>query len=1121
MGAAEAVVFKATYSKLNAAQKEAVDTIDGPLLVIAGPGTGKTQLLSARVANILEKTDSSPQNVLCLTFTESGAANMRERLTRFIGQAAYDVNISTYHAFGADILRRYPQYFTEYRLDNPIDELGKHQIVSALVENMSYVNPLKQTQHHLGDLIATISEVKRALLDSDDLRAISSENIRFLAETNKALLPIFKGFKRMPGTFAKASIPFTELLNLLNEQVPAEAANKRFGSLAEIAADSLAAALDEAETTNKSKPLTAWKNQWLAKNEDNEFIMDGILANARMAALADVFEAYQAALEKNGLYDFDDMIIRAIHALQTHSDLKYTLQEQYLYLLLDEFQDTNAAQLQLVALLTDNPVNNGRPNVMAVGDDDQAIYAFQGAQYSNMMDFYHLFRDVKVVSLIENYRSHADIIATAGNIATQIDARLQHNFENVSKELVAKNNTLPAAAKIARHEFLSPMAQYDWIAKQIAELIKQGTHPREIAVLAPKHKHLEPLVRYLNAEHVPVRYEKRENILEAPVVTELITMSRLVMALARNDDATANALWPEVISFDFWQLPVSSIWKLSWATRDGEEKLNWSKAMLDDGATFRTPALLFLTLAHKVATETLETMLDYLIGSDVADTNEPDLPKVSSPLRDYYMSNEMQAKNPELFYETLSHLSVLRAKLRAYQANTEHTLGLGDFLNFVSEYQAANTPILNTSPYNQQADAVQLMTVFKAKGLEFEHVFLPSSLDDVWGSTSRSNSNKLTLPPNLAPIRHAGATDDERLRLFFVAITRAKVGLYLTSYQADYAGRLGKRLKYLDERETEDGTFKALVLPEAFQQVATSDNASPSLDVLQLDWRSRHIEGLQQANLRHLLEERLDNYQLSPTHLTTFIDLEYAGPQRFFFTTLLRFPEAPGIDGQFGNAIHETLEWLQYQLTDNGTLPSLPATLEQFGNNLRAKKIMESQLPLQLERGTHALTGFLKKYGSSYTPTDRAEVNFKHENVFVGPAHLSGKIDRMEIDKKNKTITVVDYKTGKSYDRWESIGKLHRYRLQLYSYKLLIEKSRTFAGYKVTTGRLIFVEPDQNGKVHSLDLNFKDDELAGTEKLLIALWQHVHELSFPDVSSYEVNMKGIRAFEQDLLEGTI
>src|ERR1035437_9307828 len=119
--------FGEVYKRLNVAQRKAVDTIYGPVLVIAGPGTGKTQLLSARVAHILEVTDTLPQNILCLTFTENGALNMRERLTRFIGPHAYDVQISTYHAFGGNLIRRFPEYFTDLRLERPVDQLGKHQ----------------------------------------------------------------------------------------------------------------------------------------------------------------------------------------------------------------------------------------------------------------------------------------------------------------------------------------------------------------------------------------------------------------------------------------------------------------------------------------------------------------------------------------------------------------------------------------------------------------------------------------------------------------------------------------------------------------------------------------------------------------------------------------------------------------------------------------------------------------------------------------------------------------------------------------------------------------------------------------------------------------------------------
>src|SRR5690606_37749273 len=175
--------FDTAYASLNPAQKKAVDSIDGPLLVIAGPGTGKTQLLSARVANILQKTDTLPENILCLTFTESGASNMQERLRQFIGQAAYDVNISTYHAFGRDILSRATDYIDD-RLDTPIDSLRQHQVIESIVKRLDWRDPLKQTQYHLKDLIATISEIKRALLTPEQIRAIANENSQFIDQAS-------------------------------------------------------------------------------------------------------------------------------------------------------------------------------------------------------------------------------------------------------------------------------------------------------------------------------------------------------------------------------------------------------------------------------------------------------------------------------------------------------------------------------------------------------------------------------------------------------------------------------------------------------------------------------------------------------------------------------------------------------------------------------------------------------------------------------------------------------------------------------------------------------------------------------------------------------------------------
>ena len=1121
--------FSEVYGSLNDEQKLAVDTIDGPLLVIAGPGTGKTQLLSARVANILTKTDTPARNILCLTFTENGAENMRERLSSFIGRDAYDVNISTYHSFGGDLIRQFPEYFAQTRLQNSIDELGQRQIVSDIVETLSYTNPLKQTRHHLGDLLQTISEVKRALLNSEDLRSIAEENIQFINNVSTEISEHFDGFVRVAGV-AKAVPLFEQVLISLKKYRPPKPINHRFGSLAEFAIETLEAALQEAAEANKTTALTKWKDDWLIKNETNHFILYGELESKRILALANVIDQYAASLDKRGLFDFDDMILRAIEVLEKNNELRFTLQEQYLYLLLDEFQDTNPAQLKLVQLLTDNPVNEGRPNVMAVGDDDQAIYAFQGALYSNMSDFYRMYKRVKIINLTSNYRSHSDILLTAENISEQIGQRLNNQFDGLSKKLNAASKNLPAKAVIERTEFLSSIAQADWISQSIKSLIKKGTHPGEIAILAPRHRQLEPIVPFLKKLNVPIRYEKRENILETPVVKQLLTMCRLVLALQSGDEASADHLWPEILSYEFWKLSVSSIWEISWHIADqrhnqtdskSSKTYSWSRALLDNRPQFRVPALLFLRLATLVNQETCETMLDYLCGTTAVSTNEADLPQVFSPLRDYYTNAHFRESKPELFYETLSHLTVLRAKLRARQDADENTMTLSDLIDFVDMYKEADERMINTSPYNQQADAVQIMTVFKAKGLEYEHVFLPSCQDDVWGSTSRGQSNRLTLPANLAPIRHAGATDDERLRILFVATTRAKFGLYLSSVAQNYDGSKTKHLKYLDEREQADKTVKDYVLPKTFQTIKRRDTTPPGLELLETDWKQRHMSGSQQSKLSALLENRLANYQLSPTHLNTFLDLEYGGPERFFFATILRFPEAPSVDGQFGSTIHETLEWLQHQVASQSEVPPLNKVLDYFRKRLKTKSFLADRLELEIERGETALASYITNRGDIFRVTDKAEVSFKNENVFVGDTHLAGKVDRLEIDKAHKTIAVVDYKTGKSFSSWKSDLKLHRYRRQLYCYKILVENSRSFAGYKVTSGRLEFVEPDKNNHINTLELNFTDDELKRVAKLLEIMWNHVKQLNFPSIKDYEASFGGLRRFEQDLLDHKI
>lgn len=1100
--------FREQLERLNKAQRTAVEHTEGPVLVIAGPGTGKTQLLSTRAAYILRHRDVEAYNLLCLTFTESGAFAMRQRLVNIIGQKAYNITISTYHAFGSELISRFPDYFTEDLESQPVDELGMHRIVRDIIADLPYDNPLKHSDFYIQDVLSTISEAKQALLTPNDLRKALKNNEQFIKKVSplcsKELADVIRVDKKSLAAFSRLASATSE--------IAITSGLKSVRSLSELWQESLEAALSEAEETGKTTPITAWKNKWLTRDAENNYVVDGSIALRKLEALADVYEKYLTKLSDENLYDYDDMILKAINGLVENPELKHRLQEQYLYIMLDEFQDTNGAQLQLVRLLTDNPLYEGKPNVLAVGDDDQAIYAFQGADYSHMRSFQTMYNDVFTVTLSENYRSHHDILETAHNISEQIEERLQKSMPEVTKTLTAAAEDLPTKATIVRHEFKSDVAQFAWVTNEIKRLLKNGVVADEIAVIAPQHKYLEPLLPYLAQAGVPVRYEKRENILEDIHVVELIRMSQLVLAVGQGDMATADSLWPEVLSYDFWQLPTDTIWQTSWQAR--EQGQPWMQELLKVNET-KPIAELFTRLGQVAQHETLETILDYLIGNQPVVAGKK---QYSSPFYQFYFSAEQQSDNQANFWNLLSDITVLRQHLRAGMRARRSVLYLQDFVQFVQDHQEAGIKVLNTSPYHESAAAVQLMTAYKAKGLEFENVFLLACMDEAWGSRTRGQVNRISLPINLQFMRYGGATDDEKLRLLFVAITRAKYNLYLTNYLNTYANKPTTRLKYFNE--IEDGEeLQSLVLPKRHQQVIQSDDTAPGIEDLQSYWANRHLESASMATFRSLLKERLDRFQLAASHINTYTNVVFAGPQEFFLHTLLRFPTAPTPGSVFGDLVHKTIEWLHQQQKSTGKLPDLKKCSAHFNELLMSCNLNVNDKELLKERGQRSLKAVLEQLGPDMKSEDEHEFSFRKQGVFVGHAHLNGKIDRMVIDKKTRTIQIIDYKTGKSFDKWKSSElKLHQFRQQLYFYKLLVEGSYEFGDYTVTGGSIQFVEPDDNGKLLRLDLEFTAKELEQITKLITVIYNQVKALDFPDVSKYPTTLHGVRSFEADLIK---
>jgi DNA helicase-2/ATP-dependent DNA helicase PcrA len=267
--------------------------------------------------------------------------------------------------------------------------------------------------------------------------------------------------------------------------------------------------------------------------------------------------------------------------------------------------------------------------------------------------------------------------------------------------------------------------------------------------------------------------------------------------------------------------------------------------------------------------------------------------------------------------------------------------------------------------------------------------------------------------------------------------------------------------------------------------------------------------------LKSLLAPKLENYKLSATHLNNFIDLENAGPQYFFIYNFLNFRRAPSSTSAFGTAMHDALSWAGEQVASTGRLPASQKVIERFSSKLEGGWLRDDQRQILCERGEGAIPIWLKQVGPGLVPGNKYEKNFGTEGVVLNGARLTGKVDRLIVDRGNRTITVVDIKTGTSYAAWKKETKTHKFRQQLMFYKLLVEGSSAYKGYKVEKGVIEFAE-SQDGKIIRLPLSYDPDELASFKKLIQAVWEHIRALDLPDTSKYPSSLKGITQFETDL-----
>ena len=1082
---------------LNSAQKEATEYLSGPLLVLAGPGTGKTHLLSSKVEYILKNTDTTPESILCLTFTDSGAQNMRDRLFSIIGPAAAKVHIYTYHAFGSTILAEYKNYATEFdrNLDAAIDNVTQHKIIKSIQDNLDTFDILKSA--NISDIISTISSAKSARLSGKDLEIIAKDNI----ETSEKLNPLLDSHLKNLRRGMKFDVGISEVYGPIMETLAGFTSTKPVAGNIEKEANSLLYELNSIieEESAKEKPsispLTSWKNKRFELDENGNFRLSNRIANKKLLSLAHIMQEYEKYLEAEGLYDFADMIEQTIKILKTDQGFKLTLEERYQYILLDEFQDTNAAQAELIYHLTDyeNPV------VMAVGDDDQAIFAFQGANASNLLDFQQHY-DAKVVTLTENYRSQSEILETSYKVREQITESFA-KARGIIKKLIPKKT---GSAEVSRHEFLESSAEYHFVAEKIHELVTAGVSQSQIAVITPKHKYVAPLLPYLKAyPEINIAYEKRDNLFEDAKIHEILTLSRFIHELSLGNNPASLLL--EILSFPFFNVdPAVAVSAISRINK--KPALDYLRESEDE--KLKSIGNFLAKLTTLAPSTPLELFLDYLVG-----TAEYEDGKKSTFLEYYSKTSDAYSA-----FELYENLSVLR------EAVIKHTTvsapRLKDLIVFVDDYENAEEALVNTSPYQDSADSVQIVTAHKSKGLEFEHVFIIATDDRSWGN-AKGNNNLLSLPQNLISIRHTGVTEDERLRLFFVALTRAKSHLYITNSRKDFSGKTPARLEYLAEYEDGDKVISPY-LPIGSQEVEKHYTGLPEDEVLsdlKTSWVANYARP--DGNLKEALLKRLENYQLTATDLTSFIDISYGGPQAFYKNRILRAPdESYSQSLTFGTLVHAVFEKVTTdKLSDEDALKFYEEELEKAS-------VPEEDIEELRERGLISLKASLKKFGNLLRADGaRAEVNLYHDHLSLNGVPLTGKIDHIHIDKENKTIEIYDFKTSGFKDKkWGSHPTLYKYSLQLGFYKLLLDLSPEFRNYRIEKAHILFVVPDDEAAVHDKIYEYNDKDEAELKGLISAVYAHVKTLDFisdkrlfiePDTNK---GLKDIREFITLLLD---
>jgi DNA helicase-2/ATP-dependent DNA helicase PcrA len=894
-------------------QAAAVTHGEGPLLIVAGAGTGKTTVITRRIAYLVATKRARPSEVLALTFTDKAAEEMEARVDLLVPYGFADMWISTFHAFGDRVLR---DEGLALGLNTDFRVLTRPEQLVFLREHLfelplRRLRPLGDPTKHLQALVTLFSRAKDEAVSPEEYLAFA------MARSDRA------------------------------KEVPEDSA-----------------LCEEAEIQQE---------------------------------LAACYREYQRLLGERGLVDFGDQVLLCLKLFLEHPITLQKYRERFRYILVDEFQDTNHTQWELVKLLA-----GPEGHITVVGDDDQSIYKFRGAAISNILGFTAAYSEARQIVLRENFRSSQAILDAAYRLVRHNDPDRLEVREQIDKRLVARLPEGPTPRHL-HHDTASSEA--DSVARLIAARVEAGTWAyRDVAILVRANRDADLFLRAMNMQSIPWRFSGNQGLYARPEVRLLLAFLRVV---ADPEDTVSLYFLAgsELYEMDDWQLA-----RCAGVARRSNRSLRWVFENLDTVAELGD---LDLT-ARATAERLMKDVREYVGQSRERSTGEvlyqlimrsgllKRLTDAESPAADARVGNIAR------LFEIVHRFGEVSDRDRVPQF-VQHL----DLL-----IEGGDDPAAIEADHD--ADAVNVLTAHKAKGLEFPVVFLVGLVADRF--PSRGRREPLALPEAL--LHDVLASGDfhlqEERRLFYVGMTRAKRELFLTSAR-DYGGVRAKKvsrfvLEALDLPPLEPKPYKASAL-EAIQRHAPSvEEGADALRVI------------------------LDHEILPLSHYQ--VDDYLTCPLKYKYIHVLRVPIREHHSVVYGKALHEAISfYLRRRLARAHGGPNQiggateAEVLEVFEGAWQSLGFLSREHEdLRLNEGRAVLRRFFaEEERTGLTPT-AVERPFM---FLLGTTKVVGRFDR--VDERGGRVAIVDYKSSAVRDHKEADRKAKE-SLQLAIYALAYDQ---------------------------------------------------------------------------------